>query len=292
MTSNAQAQKAQALIAEANKKMNPTGFSAFFGGPRWDEAAELLGKAANLYKIAKNWEQAGDTYMKAAECHRRDKFGHEAAECYINASGCFKKVDTQKARECLAKGIGYYTEEGRFAMAAKYQKQIAEMCEEDNDIEAAVEAYQTSADYYEGEGSVSSANQCKLKVAHYASLSEDYAKAIEIYEQIAEASLENKLLKYGVKEYFFKAVICHLAAGDAVAARKALEKYQDMDYTFKTTRECSFLASAIEAFENFDIEAFTNATVEFDSIQPLDNWKTTMLLRVKNAIKNEDPTLL
>jgi len=47
----------------------------------------------------------------------------------------------------------------------------------------------------------------------------------------------------------------------------------------------------VEAFENYDIEAFTNAIVEFDSIQKLDNWKTTMLLRVKKTIKDEDPSI-
>lgn len=202
-----------------------------------------------------------------------------------------KKTNITKARECLLKGIDFYTEEGRFSMAAKYQKEIAEMCESDEDIASAMEAYETAAEYYEGEGAVSSANQCLLKVAHHAAIQEDYEKAIEIFDKVAAASLENKLLKYGVKEYFLKATICHLATGDAVVARRALEKYQDMDFSFGSTRECTFLTALIEAFENFDIEGFTNAIVEFDSIQPLDNWKTTLLLRVKKTIKDEDPSI-
>jgi len=283
--------RAQALIQEAGKKMNPTGFLSMFSGPKFDDAAELYSKAANMYKIAKKWDKAGDTYQLAADAYRRCQYGHEAATCCINAAMAYKKTNTQKARECMLGGIRFYTEEGRFSMAAKYQKEVAEMCEADEDISGAMEAYQTAAEYYEGEGAVSSGNQCLLKVAHFAALQEDYDKAIQIFDQVAETSLENKLLKYGVKEYFFKATVCHLATGDGVNAKRALEKYQDMDYTFSSTRECTFLTAAVEAFEQFDIEAFTNAIVEFDSIQKLDNWKTTMLLRVKKAIKDEDPSI-
>lgn len=98
-------------------------------------------------------------------------------------------------------------------MAAKYQKEVAEMCEQDEDIAGAMDAYQIAAEYYEGEGAVSSGNQCLLKVAHFAALEKDYHRAIEIFEQVAAASLDNKLLKYGVKEYFLKATICYLATG-------------------------------------------------------------------------------
>jgi len=283
--------RADALIAEAEKKLKPTGMFAVFSSPRFDEAAELFAKAANAYKIAKKWDKAGETFCRAAAAHEKATYGHEAATCYINASHAYKKSNTKKAQECLSRGIAFYTEEGRFSMAAKYQKEIAEMCEEDEDIPGAMDAYQTAADYYEGEGSVSSANQCLLKVAHYAALNEDYTRAVDIYDQVATASLDNKLLKYGVKEYFLKATICQLATGDAVVARRSLEKYQDMDYTFSSTRECTLLTALVEAFENYDVESFTNAIVEFDSIQKLDNWKTTMLLRVKKAIKDEDPTL-
>lgn len=98
-------------------------------------------------------------------------------------------------------------------MAAKYQKEVAEICEANEDIEGAMKAYETAAEYYEGEGAVSSGNQCLLKVAHYAALNESYEKAIEIYDQVATASLGNNLLKYGAKDHFLKAVICHLATG-------------------------------------------------------------------------------
>ena len=55
--------------------------------------------------------------------------------------------------ECLQLGVNYYTEEGRFSIAAKYQKEIAEAYEAEGDLENAMDAFEAAADFYEGEGS-------------------------------------------------------------------------------------------------------------------------------------------
>ncbi|CAA2991741.1 LURP-one-related 14 [Olea europaea subsp. europaea] len=94
-----------------------------------------------------------------------------------------------------------------------------------------------------------------------------YPKAIEIYEEIAQQSLSNNLLKYGVK--VLKAGICQLCKSDVVAINNALERYQD-------------LAVAID---EEDIDKYTGAIKESDSMTRLDAWKTTRLLKVKEALK-------
>ena len=38
--------------------------------------------------------------------------------------------------------------------------------------------------------------------------------------------------------------------------------------------------------EECDIEVFTDAVAEYDSVSKLDKWKTTLLLRIKNAMKH------
>eukprot|EP00026_Physarum_polycephalum_P022113 Phypoly_transcript_25905.p2 GENE.Phypoly_transcript_25905~~Phypoly_transcript_25905.p2 ORF type:complete len:113 (+),score=31.20 Phypoly_transcript_25905:44-340(+) len=95
-------------------------------------------------------------------------------------------------------------------------------------------------------------------------------------------------MKWVVKDYFLRAGLCHLAKGDLVAAERAVEKYMDMDATFSSQRECKFLQEIINACKNYDVEAFTNAVSDYDSISPLDPWKTTILLKIKNSIKDED----
>jgi len=241
--------------------------------------------------MAKKWDEAAATYVKAADCQLKLDSKHEAASNYVNAANCVKKTNVQDAVIYLKQAVEFFTDEGRFSIAAKHQKEIAELYEQEADYEKAIESYQLSADYYEGEGSTSSANGCLLKVAQFSAQLEKYDKAIEIFENVARGSLDNNLLKWSVKEYFLKAGLCHLCASDIVSAKRALEKYQELDCTFSSQRECKFLQDLVTAYENYDAEAFTQAVVEYDSISKLDQWKTSILLRIKNSIKNEDTSL-
>lgn len=95
-------------------------------------------------------------------------------------------------------------------------------------------------------------------------------------------------MRYSVKDYFLKAGICHLATADAVAAQRALEKYREMDPSFATQREHMLLVDLSDAIEAKNQEQFTDKLFQFDQISKLDSWKTTILVRVKNAIEEAD----
>lgn len=79
---------------------------------------------------------------------------------------------------------------------------------------------------------------------------------------------------------------------DVVAAKNALQRYQEIDVNFASQREARLLEALVNAYESYDIEAFTNAVIEYDSISKLDAWKTTILLRIKKAIQEDDPSLI
>ena len=51
-----------------------------------------------------------------------------------------------------------------------------------------------------------------------------------------------------------------------MGATRAVEKYEDLDASFASTRECKFLHEILDAVEAYDVEAFTNAVVEYDSV--------------------------
>uniref|UniRef100_A0A8C5A9C0 N-ethylmaleimide-sensitive factor attachment protein, beta b n=1 Tax=Gadus morhua TaxID=8049 RepID=A0A8C5A9C0_GADMO len=114
------------------------------------------------------------------------------------------------------------TQTGRFTIAAKHHINIAEIYEAELvDIEKAIAHYEQAADYYKGEESNSSANKCLLKVGAYSAQLEQYAKAIEIYEQVGSNTMDNPLLKYSAKEYFFKASLCHFIVDELNAKVRA-----------------------------------------------------------------------
>ncbi|XP_053473984.1 N-ethylmaleimide-sensitive factor attachment protein, alpha a [Ictalurus furcatus] len=286
--------EAMALVAEADKKTRISGslFGTFFGSSsKAEEACDMYTRAANMFKMAKNWNAAGDAFCRAAKVHLKTQSKHNAAVSFIDAGNAYKKADPQEAIKCLSRAIDIYTDMGRFTIAAKHHISVAEIYESDLlDIDKAVVHYEQAGDYYKGEESTSSANKCLLKVATYAAQLEQYQKAIQIYEQIGTYCMDNTLLKYGAKDHFFRAALCHFCV-DMLNAKLAVQRYEEMFPAFSDARECKLLKKLLDAHEAQDVDAYTSAVKEFDSITRLDQWYTAILLRIKKTIQEDENDL-
>jgi len=276
-----QEEKADALMIQGDKKVK----SFWPGGSKYEEASEMYVKAANLYKVVKKWDEAGKAFLKSADCQIKAQTKHEAATNYAEAANCFKKVNTPEAVNCLKLAIEIYLDMGRFPMAAKYHKDIAELYETDNNLEDAIQHYTTAAEFYTGEEAASSANQCLLKVAQFAAAIKKYELAIEKFEVVANASINNPLLKWSVKEYLFKAGICNFVL-DVDKTESALEKYKDIDVTFSSSRECILLENLIKYYKEGKVDKFTDELIAYDKLSPLDKWKVDMFTLIKASINS------
>ncbi|KYQ96724.1 soluble NSF attachment protein alpha isoform [Tieghemostelium lacteum] len=284
--------KAKEFLEKAEKRTKGGNFLGMLmggGSSRYEDAASDYTKAANLFKLAKKWDAAGAAFQKASECYLKSGSKHDSASSYVNAAGCYKKGNVSDAIICLKAAIEYYTDEGRFGIAAKHQKEMAELYESIGDLEAAMSSYQQAADFYDGENSQTSANQVLLKVAVISTQLERYDKAIEIYEQVAASSVDNNLTQWGCKEYFLRAGLCYLASDDVVSAERSLIRYRDMQASFASSRECRLLDDVIQAVRNSNVEQFTSVVADFNNITALDSMKTTLLLKIKNLITKDTP---
>uniref|UniRef100_A0A8C4HEU0 Beta-soluble NSF attachment protein n=1 Tax=Dicentrarchus labrax TaxID=13489 RepID=A0A8C4HEU0_DICLA len=288
MDNTGKEKEAMQLMAEADKKVKASGsfLGGMFGGNhKVEDACEMYARAANMFKMAKNWSAAGNAFCQAARLHMQLQNKLDSATSFVDAGNAYKKADPQGENCCLTNT--HIAESGRFTIAAKHHITIAEVYESELvDIEKAIAHYEQAADYYKGEESNSSANKCLLKVGHYSAQLEQYQKAIEIYEQVAMNTMDNPLLKYNAKEYFFKASLCHFIV-DELNAKLAIEKYEEMFPAFSDSRELKLLKKLLEAHEEQNSEAFTEAVKDFDSVSRLDQWLTTMLLRIKKTIQGD-----
>ncbi|KAH0609936.1 uncharacterized protein H6S33_012482 [Morchella sextelata] len=286
------AQDPRALLAKADKAAaSAQGGFSFFGGrqEKLESAADLYTQAANAFRMNKLGREAGQAFEKAAEIQLKINEPDDAANTHVEAYKAYKKDDPSAAARVLEKAISHYTLKGNFRRAATHQQNLAELFElELGDIKRAIDAYELAGDWFQGDNAEALANKVFLKVADLAALEQMYPKAIERYEGVARSSAGNNLMKWSLKDYFLKAGICHMAAGDKIAAKRALESYTEMDITFPSTRECQLLQSIIEAVDQGDDEAFSDTVFQYDQLSKLDKWKTTMLLRVKETIINED----
>ncbi|KAI1169494.1 alpha-soluble NSF attachment protein [Nemania sp. FL0916] len=283
----------RALLQKADKALaSASGGFSFFGGreDKYMNAADLYVEAANAFRMQGLMREAGLAFEKAATVQGQNlKEPDDAANTMVECFKVYRKESPEDAVRCIDVAIAQYCKKGNFRRAAQHKENAGEVLDvELGDRKRALEYYELAAGWYESDNAIALANKLTVKVADIAALEADYYKATQHYEKIIEASINNNLLRYSVKEYFLKSGICHLATEDLVGTNRAIERYREMDPTFATTREHQLLVDLAASVENQDSGDFEDKLYQYDQMSKLDKWKTEILLRIKNNIKEED----
>ncbi|KAL5495409.1 SEC17 [Sanghuangporus weigelae] len=283
--------EAQILLQKAEKKAGSSAGWFSSATTKFEEAGDLFQQAANAFKLEKSFVDAGDAFSKEAECREKCKENNDAANAWWNASKAYKQGDRPDlAVEALSQTVTYLTKAGRFRQAADREKDIAQIHLQRGDLPRACQSYERAGEWYQQEDANAMANGCFKDAADLHAQIDQFPQAIARYEQVADQSLQSNLTKYSVKEYWLRSGLCALANTDSVTARRNLQKYDTLDPSFMTTREAKLLTALIEAVEGSDLEAFATACRDYDQVMRLDNWKTTILLKIKKTI-DEEPGL-
>ena len=213
---------------------------------------------------------------------------------FIYTGSCYKKCNPTDAVNAYKQAVSLYIDNGRITQGAKLSKEIAEIYENeqvDEDgksyVVLAIESYEQAAELFGMEDSKSNASQCMGKIAELCSAAldpPDFLRASGLYNDLGRRCLDSNLLKFNAKGYFLQAVFCHLASGDAVGASQALDKYENLDYTFGDSREGKFARALTESVEGLDVEGFSTACFEYDRISKLNPWQTAILVKIKRSI--------
>lgn len=217
----------------------------------------------------------------------------------VDTGQCYKKANPVDAISAYQSAVGIMTDAGRLTQAAKLCKECAELYESDevpvtggkSAVVLAIENYEQAAELFAMEEGKSQSSQCQAKVAELCSAAldpPDLLRAAQIYDELGRKCLDSNLLKFNAKGYFLQAILCHLALPDAIGAQQAMQRYEGIDYTFSESREGKFCRSLIDCVEGFDVEGFGTACFEYDRISKLDPWKTSMLVKVKRSIADDE----
>jgi len=148
--------------------------------------------------------------------------------------------------------------------------------------------YQEAVDLYQTESeNTATVNQLLLKVAELTTLQDDgdVVEAVKIYEKVSDKYLENKLTAPSARDLFFRSCLLHLVLDDTVGAANSLERYSDKDPSFAGTREAKFIKNLAKNIEDKNLQEFSDSCYDFNSVMPLDKWKTTILNRIKTALE-------
>lgn len=283
--------EAKRLLQEAEAACQPRKWLFFSSAPNYSEASELYNRAGNALKSSREWREAGDAFRKAADMDVREGEVDESARKLLNAASCYKKCDPAAAVVAIQEALEVLLRAGRFHLAAAHEKEIAEIYDTQlEDPKNALLYYEKAAERYAGEDSLATAQSCRIKAATLAALSGDPTKAAMMFENAASESVSDQLRKYSVRDYLLKAGLCRLCEEDRIAAKRAIEGYPAIDTSFASTREFKLLTDLTAAIDAGDVEEFTDLVTSFDKTHSLDDWKTKILLKIKNSI-NEEPSL-
>ncbi|EHK24446.1 uncharacterized protein TRIVIDRAFT_178078 [Trichoderma virens Gv29-8] len=285
----------RALIQQAEKLVSKgSGGWSLFGGSDekfWD-AARLFKEAAQAYQMKGENILAGKTHERAAEVREKNlKELTDAADSYVNASDAYRKEDPDAAIRCREKAfalIQQSTSENKANRLSRIKENLGQIYEvEKDDKKKAREAYKEAADRIRPERELN-ANKLLTQYADLAALDEDYYAAIESYDSIIKTMLGNGSMKWSLSTYCFKACICHLATGDMVGTRRALESYQQKDGEFSSQYKYKLIADLCDAIDEHSQDKFTELLFQFDRTSRLEPWMTAILVKVKNSIEAPD----
>lgn len=222
--------------------------------------------------------EAAKAFHRSGECYAKIKNEHDAATSYIECARCYIKAGDGKAgTEMLeTEALPRIVDSGRLSQAAKLHGEVAEMFEQEGQFADAIKHFQQAADLHSAENANSSALKATERIAHLSAQLDppDWEAAAANFERVGTESLASNLLKFGAKSAFFNAYLCTLARGDVVAAERDLEKYKEQDYTFPGCREAKLADDILAAYKDLNVEAFTDAIVNYDAISKLTPWRT------------------
>lgn len=287
--------EAQELVKKADEKMNAGFFGSLFSSKssRFEEALDYLEKAAHIYKLNQKWAEAGSVFEKCGNIE--NELSSDAAKYYLESAHCYSFVDSTKSLMNKKKALDYYVSHGRYQLAGKTMKEIAEKQEEEKSYENAGLSYKKAAEYYsmESMNSKSYEQGCLIKYADIvcSTFNEEskmddklFNEVFSIYDKIGFSYLNVPLLKSGAKDYFFKAMCVHLAFGSNInEAQKKLNSYLNEDPTMIDTREDIFLKKALDAVKTKDATQYSEAELVYKKYTDLDKWKTVVFKRILQA---------
>lgn len=269
-------------------------FRIFDKDKKWTEAAELFKKSGNSYKSIRDWVHAGESYLRASECLEKVNELDEAAMVASDAGKMFSKQHetVDRALKSYMTSIRYYRENSKPLKAAQLLVEAGKIFLEQNEVDESIKVYEEAAQIYEDENQPLRESQQLAIVADLYCSQKKFIESSDIYKKIAINHMNDRLTQLSSGEYCVKSVICRMAADDVVGAEKLMNEFVDLLPSWEKTREFSLLEACVDAINNNDSKAFSNAVAEYDQFKQIDSWMTTNLLIVKNLIDEAEIDIL
>lgn len=183
----------------------------FFASDKYKKAAPYFEQAAIKYQQGQDWMNAGKCYEMMAECSIKMKDYTKAAQELAKAGSCHAHYSSQELVRCYTKAVTLFCENGKFIMAAKLQREIAESLDDLGEFEEAAKQYQKAAQYYEAENAFPNALKCYESQANCLITAKKYKEAFQVFQNnIIDGEFDANLIRVNINDYIFRALLCYL----------------------------------------------------------------------------------
>lgn len=145
----------------------------------------------------------------------------------------------------------------------------------------AAEKYEIAAYMFYESKDIGMYTYCTEKAALLHIQSEHYERAIELYEKLV-LNIGDICHTISPVYYLFNASLCRILLGNF--NKSIMDKYENMlRDPFEKSHQGQFLIKLMDAIEEKNVLSFTNAVKEWDKMNKLAPWQTTILLKIKQS---------
>ena len=252
------------------------------------EAADCLECAAGV--------RAGEGDDAAGAAKLLDKAGRlmSRAAASASTSAAFRSDYTLQADELFVRASECYAQAGALTKAAKLCDELGTRMERAGDLCNAHAQFERACTFAE---SVAGGNDFAVrtyleKQGLASALLKQYGAAAKCFEAIGVELSANRLARYTARKFFARAIVCLLAADDAVGAQEALAKFARDDYTFASSTEGRFVALLVEATGKCSPSDFRAAFRDFAeskaTLGTTGSWLTAVLAAALRRLTAHD----
>eukprot|EP01038_Epipyxis_sp_PR26KG_P007068 gene7068-9647_t len=286
-----------------------------------DAEAIKLYQSAIDFKTKGMWRDSGDKLLKCAEVYLLLKSQMEAATIYTEAAESFGKVDKTEALRAYRLAIKVYCDIGRFDIAGKLERNVANINLQSKHWEEAAFHYKKAANFLSSDKLIDQSDICLDKAAECLIRIGEYFEACKTYEIIAKSCVNTNLRRFNARDYLLKALFCLIgipvdgmynpiqinlnknsAAIDATpneveeptmqfsSSQDKYEQiiikckqYEEIDFMWKCCIEYSFIKNIMAARLNNNLDEFIDQVYYWNNVKPL----SSLMLRLSKTMLEE-----
>lgn len=224
--------------------------------------------------------------------------GKKLISCYEKFSNstemgkiCISLGDKYFERNMYDEAIQYYRMAIR-AFEVKYTNELisktyeklANVCNVTGDIGEEIRYFEMAIKFNMSENSKKYLLRYNLSYKY--ALNGEYQKAIDLIIETSSECIDNSVMKWNVTKNLFIAIILSLLLNSSEEASTLYEKCCNLDISFEGRLEGKTSRNIIEAYQNSDVEFFTDSIKEYDRISKFDNFHVSILSKLKGKLQD------